>query len=202
MRHFFRTNATPVYFVGATPFNLLGLDRWVRNFHYVTYYDGWDGAHPRVLTPKDKPYVEFESGEEINNWLLKNAEMRALMRPAPGGPRPKVAMVFFNEETERICDELGYDLILPSAALREHLDSKIVTTQLGDEAGAASVPNVLTRVDDLVRRRQRRRGGRSGHRPGPADALRRLGQDDVLPCRRRRIGTSTRTTSSARTSRS
>jgi hypothetical protein len=146
VRHFFRTNATPVYFVGATPFNLLGLDRWVRNFHYVTYYDGWDGAHPRVMSPKDKPYVEFESGEEINNWLLKNAEMRALMRPVPGGPRPKVAMVFFNEETEQICDELGYDLILPSAALREHLDSKIVTTRLGDEAGAPSVPNVLTRV--------------------------------------------------------
>ena len=85
----------------------------MRNFTYVTYYDAWDGAHPRVITPRDKPYVEFESGEEINNWLLKNAEMRALMRPAPGGPRPKVAMVFFNEETEQICDELGYDLILP-----------------------------------------------------------------------------------------
>jgi hypothetical protein len=148
IRHFFRTNATPVYFVGATPFNLLGLDRWVRNFHYVTYYDAWDGNHPRVITPKDKPYVEFESGEEINNWLLKNAEVRALMRPTPGGPRPKVAMVFFNAETEAICDELGYDLILPSAALREHLDSKIVTTRLGDEAGAPSVPNVLTRVED------------------------------------------------------
>ena len=148
IRHFFRTNDTPIYFVGATPFNLLGLDRWVRNFTYVTYYDAWDGAHPRVITPRDKPYVEFESGEEINNWLLKNAEMRALMRPVPGGPRPKVAMVFFNEETEQICDELGYDLILPSAQLREHLDSKIVTTQLGDEAGAPSVPNVLTRVED------------------------------------------------------
>src|SRR4029450_8716559 len=46
VRHFFRTNEVPVYFVGATPFNLLGLDRWVRNFSYVTYYDGWDGAHP------------------------------------------------------------------------------------------------------------------------------------------------------------
>ena len=90
VRHFFRTNATPVYFVGATPFNLLGLDRWVRNFPYVTYYDAWDGAHPRVVTPKDKPYVEFESGEEINNWLLKNAEIRAVMRPrarAVPGPR-------------------------------------------------------------------------------------------------------------------
>ena len=40
VRHFFRTNEVPIYFVGATPFNLLGLDRWVRNFSYVTYYDG------------------------------------------------------------------------------------------------------------------------------------------------------------------
>jgi hypothetical protein len=63
MRHFFRTNTVPIYFVGATPFNLLGLDRWIRNFSYITYYDGWDGAHPRMFTPRHKPYIEFASGE-------------------------------------------------------------------------------------------------------------------------------------------
>ncbi len=116
VRHFFRTNQTPIYFIGATPFNLLGLDRWVRNFSYITYYDGWDGGHPRVFSPRYKPFVEFESGEAINNWLLLNAEVRAHMtRNVPHGERPKVAMVFFDEETERICRELGYDLILPSA---------------------------------------------------------------------------------------
>jgi len=149
VRHFFRTNDVPIYFVGATPFNLLGLDRWVRNLSYVAYYDAWDGAHPRVFTPKDKPYVEFSSGEDINNWLLANPEVRAHMsRGLRPGVRPKIAMVFFNEETEAICEELGYDLILPKAALREHLDSKLVTTRLGNEAKARSVPNVLTKVDD------------------------------------------------------
>jgi hypothetical protein len=54
-------------FVGATPFNLLGPDRWVRNLFYVTYHDGWDGAHPRVFTSMHKRYIEFESGKEINN---------------------------------------------------------------------------------------------------------------------------------------
>ena len=145
IRNFFRTNTTPVFFVGATPFNLLGLDRWVRNFSYVTYYDGWDGAHPRVFTPSVKPYVEFGSGEEINNYLLRHPEVQAFMTRRPG--RPKVAMVFFDGETEEICRELGYDLILPPAELRERLDSKIVTTRLGNEAGAPSVPNVLVRVE-------------------------------------------------------
>jgi hypothetical protein len=149
VRHFFRTNDVPILFFGATPFNLLGLDRWVRNFTYITYYDAWDGAHPRVFTPSEKPYQEFESGEEINNWLLTNPEVRAhIDAVTPRGIRPKVAMVFFDSETEEICKELGYDLILPAASLRTHLDSKIVTTQLGNEAGAPSVPNVLTRVDD------------------------------------------------------
>ncbi|MGL3806556.1 biotin carboxylase [Paeniglutamicibacter sp. R2-26] len=149
VRHFFRTNDVPIFFIGATPFNLLGLDRWVRNFTYISYYNAWDGAHPRVFTPALKPYREFESGEEINNWLLLNAEVRARMsRGLRPGVRPKVAMVFFNEETEQICNELGYDLILPSAELRHRLDSKIVTTQLGNEAGAPSVPNVLTQGVD------------------------------------------------------
>ena len=35
IRTFFRTNQQPIYFVGPTAFNLLGIDRWVRNFHYI-----------------------------------------------------------------------------------------------------------------------------------------------------------------------
>ena len=187
VRHYFRTNEVPIYFVGATPYNLLGLDRWVRNFTYVTYYDGWDGAHPRVFTPKRKPYIEFESGEEINNWLLTNPEVLAFIDSRrTRGVRPKIAMVFFDEETERICEELGYDLILPSAELREHLDSKLVTTRLGNDVGAPSVPNILVTVanyEDLVAAGDR---GRTGHRPGRADRVRRLREDDLL--HRRRVG--------------
>ena len=39
IRGFFRTNETPIYFVSPTAFNLLGIDRWVRNFFYVNYFD-------------------------------------------------------------------------------------------------------------------------------------------------------------------
>jgi biotin carboxylase len=145
IRGFFRTNTTPVYFFGPTAFNLLGVDRWVRTFHYIVYYDSWDGAHPRVFSPKNKRYVEFHSSEDINNYLLRDAEVRAFLDSRGG--RPKIAMVFFDEETEQICKEQGYELILPSYALRRRLDSKIVTTQLGNEAGAPSVPNVLVEVD-------------------------------------------------------
>jgi biotin carboxylase len=148
IRTLFRTNTRPIFFVGPTAFNLLGIDRWVRNFQYLVYYDSWEGAHPRVFIPKKKPYVEFTSSEDINNYLLRDPEVQAhiAMRVGSSGVAPMIAMVFFDEETEQICQELGYELILPPDSLRRHLDSKIVTTRLGEEAGAPSVPNVLGRA--------------------------------------------------------
>jgi len=152
IRTFFRTNDEPVYFVGPTGFNLLGLDRWVRHFNYITYYDAWDGAHPRMITPRLGREAEFTSSEDIVNFLLRHPEVQARLK-ADGG-RPRIASVFFDEETEAICEELGYQLILPSHALRTRLDSKITTTRLGNEAGAPSVPNALAvawTYDELLR---------------------------------------------------
>jgi biotin carboxylase len=148
IRTLFRTNEQPIYFVGPTAFNLLGIDRWVRNFQYVVYYDSWDGQHPRVFVPGNRPYVEFESSEQINNYLLRDPEVQQHLRRRGGVPM--IAMVFIDEETEEICRELGYTLILPPDSLRRRLDSKIVTTQLGNEAGARSVPNVLGTADSYA----------------------------------------------------
>ena len=152
IRTFFRTNTRPIFFVGPTAFNLLGIDRWVRNFEYLVYYDSWDGTRPRVFTPRDKPYVAFESSEEINNYLLRDPEVQehSASRVGSSGAPAMIAMVFFDEETEQICADLGYELILPRDSLRRHLDSKIVTTRLGEEAGAPSVPNVLGRADSYA----------------------------------------------------
>jgi hypothetical protein len=54
LREFFRTNQTPVYFISPTAFNLLGIDRWVRNFGYISWYDSFDGGHPGVFVPAER----------------------------------------------------------------------------------------------------------------------------------------------------
>ncbi|HPF81304.1 biotin carboxylase [Nostocoides australiense] len=145
IRTFYRTNDEPIYFVGPTPFNLLGLDRWVRNFNYVTYYDPWDGEHPRIITPAKVPDTTFTSSEQITNHLLTSDEVRTKL--AARGGVPRVMAVFIDEETEAICADLGYQLTLPPVALRKRLDSKLETTRLGNEAGAPSVPNTLAAAD-------------------------------------------------------
>ena len=198
IRTYFRTNEQPVYFIGPTAFNLLGIDRWVRNFYYIAYYDSWDGAHPRVFSPTNKPYVEFESSEEINNYLLRDPEVQAFIERGAAASRPKVAMVFFDEETEEICEELGYELILPhrrAAPAPRLQDRHHAARQRGRRA--ASVPNVLGQADTYAELTAAGRRCRPRHRPGRADAVRRLGQDDVLHHRPRPTGTATPRTSSA-----
>lgn len=81
IRHAMRTNTTPVFFFGATPFNLLGLDRWVRNFSYVSYYDGWDGAHPRIFTPTTSPMWSSRAAKRSTTGCC------ATKRSAPMSPR-------------------------------------------------------------------------------------------------------------------
>jgi biotin carboxylase len=141
IRSFFRTNEIPVYFVSATAFNLLGIDRWVRNFSFVNYYDSFDGTHPNVFVPKEQTSRAFGSIEEICNYLLGHKEVADHV--ADRGPGGKVVFLMFDEETEELARELRLDVAFPSAALRHRLDSKIETTRLGNEAGVPSVPNAM-----------------------------------------------------------
>lgn len=150
IRRFFRTNDVPVWFVSATAFNLLGIDRWVRRLTYVNYYDSFDGNHPNVFVPGHLAPPTFDSIEAINAYLLGHKEVVDRVRAEGGG---KALFLMFDEEVERLAREAGLEVAFPSAALRSRLDSKIETTRLGNEAGVPSVPNVLGRArsyDGLV----------------------------------------------------
>jgi biotin carboxylase len=148
IRNFFRTNETPVYFVSATAFNLLGIDRWVRNFRFVNYYDSFDGTHPNVFVPQEQTPRAFESIEEIVNYLLGHKEVGDLVAANGGGG--KAAFLMFDEETEELAAELGLEVAFPSASLRHRMDSKIETTRLGNEAGVPSVPNTMGQGTDYT----------------------------------------------------
>ena len=39
IKDFFKSNTTPIYFISATNFNLLGIDEWVNNFKYISHID-------------------------------------------------------------------------------------------------------------------------------------------------------------------
>jgi hypothetical protein len=146
IRRNFHRNEDPIYFVSATNFNLLGLDEWVKNFKYICYIDTFDGRHPNVFTPSEQPHAEFQSIEDINNYLLQHKEVIDLIKRRGG--KPKFVFLMFDEETERLVKELGGELWFPSAELRTRCDNKIETVRIGNKAGVPSVPNTLSEIKD------------------------------------------------------
>ncbi|MGF1471418.1 MAG: biotin carboxylase [Rubrobacteraceae bacterium] len=144
IRRFFQRNETPVYFVSATNFNLLGADEWVRNFKFINYIDSFDGRHQNVLVPVETPHEAFDSIEDIDNYLLEHKEVADYVKSRGPG---KAMFLMFDEKTEELANELGLEVCFPPARLREYLDDKVVTTRIAEEAGVACVPNVLAPVD-------------------------------------------------------
>jgi hypothetical protein len=137
---FFRRNQTPIYFLSPTAYNLMGLGRWINRFEYINFFDSFDGTHPKVTVPREHGPHEFRSIEDVNNYLLRHKEVRARIAERGQG---LMLLVMFDEETEKLGRELGLKIALPPAKLRKRIDSKIVTTQLGNEAGIKSAPNTL-----------------------------------------------------------
>ncbi|MGB2840141.1 MAG: biotin carboxylase [Actinomycetes bacterium] len=140
---YFRENTDPIYFISPTSYNLLGIDEWIGSFRYITYFESFHGGHSRSFSPTHTGPRDFESFESVNSYLLGNKEVIDFIKK--NGPG-KALFVMFDEETEDYAHQLGLEIALPPRELREEIDSKIVTTRLGNEAGVASVPNVMGRA--------------------------------------------------------
>ena len=151
VRAFFHTNVVPLYFISPTPFNLLGIYRWVRSFFYLTYFDSFEGVHPRVFVPQRRDRRDFGCMEDVCNHLLRDPETLEFI--AHRGPGGKACFVMLDEETEALAHQAGLEVMHPSAALRHHVGSKIVITRLSDRLGLASVPHTIGRAasyDELL----------------------------------------------------
>jgi len=142
---YFRKNQTPWYFISPTSFNVLGIDQWVNKFEYINYFDSFDSSHPRVVIAQESGPREFQSMEDMVNYLLQHKKVIDHVK-ARGGSG-KMLTVMFDDETEVLAKELGLEIALPSNELRQRIDSKIETTRLANEAGVESAPNIMGRAD-------------------------------------------------------
>jgi len=150
IRRFFYKNEVPIYFISATNFNLLGADEWIKGFKFITYIECFDGLHSNVFSPLEElPHEEFQSIEDINNYLLQHKEVKEFIDKNKKKDKPgKVLFLMFDEETERLAKEMELDLIFPSAALRTSLDHKVNTNRIAEKAQVPCVPYVLSRVEN------------------------------------------------------
>ena len=144
IKHYFAENEVPYYFISATNFNLMGMHEWVKGWHNINLIDCFDGSHPQVLLVADDHSRVFESIEAINLYLLHSDKARALFDRRQG--KGRAIFLFFNEQIETACQSLGLNIVLPQISLVREIDSKIITTEIGNQTGVLSVPNVLAKV--------------------------------------------------------
>lgn len=150
IRRFFYKNETPLYFISATNFNLLGADEWIKGFKFICNIECFDGLHPNVFSPKEEiPHDEFESIEDINNYLLQHPEVQDYLKARANGKKTGKAMfLMFDEKTEKLAKKLGLEIMFPSAKMRTFMDNKVNTNRIAEKAGVPCVPYVLSPVMD------------------------------------------------------
>lgn len=156
IRRFFHRNETPIYFISATNFNLLGADEWIKHFKFICYIDCFDGLHPNVFCPKEElPHDEFESIEDINNYLLGHKEVADYIDSRSiGGQAGKAMFLMFDDTTEKLARKRGLEVCFPSAKMRTSMDNKVNTNRIAEKAGVACVPYVLSRVKNYEHLRE------------------------------------------------
>ncbi len=148
IRRFFYKNETPIYFISATNFNLLGADEWIKGFKFICHIECFDGQHPNVFSPKmEIPHDDFESIEDINNYLLQHPEVQDYIKVRANGKKAgKALFLMFNDETEKLAKKLGLEIMFPSAKMRTFMDNKVNTNRIAEKAGVECVPYVLSGV--------------------------------------------------------
>ena len=69
------------------------------------------GRHPNTFVPAEMPHDEFQSIEDINNYLLQHKEVIDFVKGR--GKSPKLAFLMFDGETEKISKEIGCQVWFP-----------------------------------------------------------------------------------------
>jgi glutathione synthase/RimK-type ligase-like ATP-grasp enzyme len=152
IRRFFYKNETPLYFISATNFNMLGADEWIKGFKFICHIECFDGLHPNVFSPKEEiPHDDFTCIEDINNYLLQHPEVQAYLKLRKKGKSTGKAMfLMFDETTEKLAKKLGIEIMFPPAKMRTLMDNKVNTNRIAEKAGVPCVPYVLSPVSDYA----------------------------------------------------
>ncbi len=158
-RHFAQ-NEVPYYFISATNFNMMGMHDWVQGWHNINLIDCFDGRHPQVVVVENDHSRVFEGIEDINRYLLDSPAFHELLKANQG--KGRALFLFFDEKVEAMCRALGLEIALPESNLVREIDSKIATTQIGNQANVRSVPNVLSKVSSYADLQQIARQGGLG----------------------------------------
>lgn len=147
IKNYFKASNQHYLFVSPTGFNVLGMDNWVRNWKNINLIDVFDGEAESVILPEASQFPVFDSVEEVNEFLINQSTTMDFLKSLKRSEVVNVLFLFFSTDLEALCSSIRANVILPEHKLVQHVDNKLVTTELGNKGGVDSVPNVMTEVN-------------------------------------------------------
>jgi len=133
----------PIFHINRPSLFMLGVERYIPNFYSIQPHSSWGVSGEQLFVPSSPPPAALNHPETAN-WLLQNQEVQQFIADhTPNGVTPKVVFFLHNRTTETLCKALGYEILNPSVALREKLDSKLFTTELSESCGLQNVPHII-----------------------------------------------------------
>src|SRR5919112_677518 len=119
---FLLCNERPICFIGASGFNLFGLEGRVGGLRFILRHDCFEGHRPGVFIASERWDDTSMGIVETNNHLLRHPEVVEHLKTL--GPNPAALFLMFDEETEALCKGLGVEILSPPVSLRSRLDDK------------------------------------------------------------------------------
>ncbi|HUH52533.1 MAG TPA: hypothetical protein VLZ31_00600 [Microbacteriaceae bacterium] len=147
-----KSNEQPIFYVNRPSLHLLGIEDYVANFYSIRMLDPWGSGESQesddswVFVPTQKVDLALSHTDSVF-WLLANREVQDFIdSKTPVGMKPRIVAYLHDKRTEKLCAELGYELMAIPVDLRHKLDGKLYTTKMSEAAGLKNVPNVLAEV--------------------------------------------------------
>ena len=169
---------TPVYFVSATAFNLLGMDRWVRELPLRQLLRLVRRPPPERLRPaaSGSPARSSRSRRSATTCSAHKEIVDYVSARGPG----KAVFLMFDEETEALADEVGLEVAFPPAALRTGSTRRSRRRGSPTRRACRACPTSSAGRPTTTSCTALAASARDRRRPRRADAVRRLRPDDVL----------------------
>lgn len=139
IKEFFQNNLIPIYYVSLTKINLLNINKWVKNFKYITLDDEF---YSRKLKDHDL---------ELNQNLFANvilSDKRLTDEIKTSINKPSFVFLKYNASTEALLEKHGFQLLNPSYKLYEQIDSKIDILESIEKLGIGTVPYHISEINN------------------------------------------------------
>lgn len=150
IKQYFRNSNHHYLFVSPTNFNVLGIEKWVSGWTNVSLIDVFDGNSEATILPSTTQFPVFDNVEAVNEFLLQDKNCQLFIK-SQKNKKLECLFLFYSEHLENIVREMGLKLIMPDHKLVKHVDNKIVTTELAEQANVPCVPNAIGEIDSYAK---------------------------------------------------